>query len=377
MVAVSAPAGTLSQSPWRARVGEFLAVGGLTPFLFLIAWEMRSAYGFETTQYAWGFSFFYLAFVINDPHFAVTYFLFYREFKRRAFGDAFTPWQRVRYWISGVIAPIALLCWGVFALATKSAPALGLLIQLMFVLVGWHYVKQGFGVMITLAARRGVRFSPMERRTVLAHCLLGWAYAWASPFDPGREVEEKGVVYRTLTHPHGLLAITQLAFFASVVPLVIVLVRKRVREGRLPILTPLMAMLCSVWVWSIYSSANPIVVYALPALHSIQYLYFVWLISRNEGKEREGPPHFEMSAAVRVGVLAMSALGLGLVLFHIGPLALDDLFVPHKSAALQTDLGPTPYFAALYAFVNLHHYFMDWVIWRRDNPLTRYLVATS
>ena len=38
-------------------------------------------------------------------------------------------------------------------------------------------------------------------------------------------------------------------------------------------------------------------------------------------------------------------------------------------------LGPTPFFAAIYAFVNLHHYFMDNVIWRRENPLTRYLQA--
>jgi hypothetical protein len=40
-------------------------------------------------------------------------------------------------------------------------------------------------------------------------------------------------------------------------------------------------------------------------------------------------------------------------------------------------MGATPYFAALYTFVNLHHYFMDHVIWRRDNPLTRYLRAPS
>jgi len=36
-------------------------------------------------------------------------------------------------------------------------------------------------------------------------------------------------------------------------------------------------------------------------------------------------------------------------------------------------LGPTPYFAAIFAFVNIHHYVMDHVIWRRDNPETRYL----
>ena len=36
-------------------------------------------------------------------------------------------------------------------------------------------------------------------------------------------------------------------------------------------------------------------------------------------------------------------------------------------------LGETPYFAAIFVIVNIHHYFMDHVIWRRDNPDTRYL----
>ena len=74
----------------------------------------------------------------------------------------------------------------------------------MFLLVGWHYVKQGFGVLTVLSARRGVRWSDGERRVILAHCFAGWAYAWASPADPGRLVEEKGVVYRALAHPRGL-----------------------------------------------------------------------------------------------------------------------------------------------------------------------------
>lgn len=359
--------------PWRARLGEFFAVGGITPFLFPLSWLMRRKLGLDDAQYAAGFCTFYAAFVINDPHFAVTYFLFYRDAKARAFGRAFAPVQRVRYLLAGIVVPLALLAWAVTALAAKSASTLGWLIQLMFLLVGWHYVKQGFGVMMTLSARRGVRFDARERWAILAHCFAGWAYAWASPFDPGREVEEKGVVYTTLAHPHGLERLTQVIFLATILPLAFVLLRKRLREGRLPLFTPLTAMLCSVWSWSIYSSIDPVAVYVLPALHSIQYLYFVWLVTRNEGREREGPPAFELSARVRVGILAASALGLGWVLFHGAPTALDDLLVPHKRLALQTDLGPTPYFAALYAFVNIHHYFMDWVIWRRDNPLTRYL----
>jgi hypothetical protein len=181
------------------------------------------------------------------------------------------------------------------------------------------------------------------------------------------------VVYTTIAHPHGLERLTFLVLLASAAWLLVVLVQKWRREGRLPILTPLTALLSSVWIWSIYSSVDPLVVYAIPALHSAQYLYFVWLMKGNEAKEREGPPWFERAASTRLALLAAGALGLGWVLFHGAPSALDDFLVPKRSRF--TDLGATPYFAALFAVVNIHHYFMDWVLWRRDNPRTAYLLG--
>ena len=355
----------------RASVAEFLLVGGATPLLFAASWLLRRTLGLDSADLAVGFLFFYGAHVINDPHFAVTYLLFYGSARRRALGGTLGPLPRVRYAFAGLVVPVTLAIWAGTALATRSACSLGLMIQLMFLLVGWHYVKQGFGVMTVLAARRGVRFLPYERLTILAHCYAGWAYAWASPWDPGKEVEEKGVVYTTIAHPAWLENATHVVFLASAVLLLGVLAQKWRREGRLPILTPLTALLSSIWAWSIYSSIDPLVVYAVPALHSVQYLYFVWLMKGNEAREREGPPWFERSAGVRVGFLAVAALGLGWVLFHGAPAALDDLLVPRR--ARFTDLGATPYFAALFAFVNIHHYFMDSVVWRRENPETRYL----
>jgi hypothetical protein len=71
---------------------------------------------------------------------------------------------------------------------------------------------------------------------------------------------------------------------------------------------------------------------------------------------------------VRLAELALSALVLGWVLFHGLPGLLD-------GAPDGSELGPTPYLAAIFAFVNLHHYFTDGVIWRRDNPETRYLLT--
>ena len=358
---------------WTSRLVEFFLVGGATPLFFPLSWFVRRRFGLDPSEYAIGFLTFHAAFVINDPHFAVTYLLFYKNARARLFGDVFRPAQRLRYLVAGFLVPLVLGAWAILGLATRSAYTLGLLIQLMFFLVGWHYVKQGFGVFTVLASRRGVRFSLRERIVILAHCFSGWAHAWASPFDPGREVEEKGVVYLTLAHPPGLERITQVVFFATTLPLIVVLVKKWRREGRLPILTPLVALLCSVWSWSIYSGIDPLVRYVIPALHSVQYLYFVWLLKNNEAREREGPPFFERAAAVRVGILAVSALGLGLFLFHLAPSALDAVMAPRRGVDPSDWMGPTPYFAALYAFVNIHHYFMDFVIWRRENPETRYL----
>jgi hypothetical protein len=367
------PLALRSSLPARGLVGrlvEFMLVGGLTPLLFPLAWLLRTALGVDDAELAVGFTFFYAAHLINDPHFAVTYVLFYADFRSRAWGDAFAARQRVRYLVSALLVPLALGVWALSSLWGRSAYSLGLLIQLMFLLVGWHYVKQGFGILSVLAARRGVRFSVRERRVLLAHCYAGWAYAFASPHDPGRRLEEKGLAYLTIAHPPWLERATQALFVLSFVVLLTVLIHKRVREGRLPLMAPLTGFLCSIWAWSVYSSIDPLVRYAVPALHSLQYLYMVWLLKGNQARERELDPWFEPSVAARLTVLALSAVGLGFVLFHGAPELLDHTLVSREHARA---LGPTPYFAALYAFVNIHHYFMDTVIWRQDNPLTRYL----
>jgi hypothetical protein len=354
-----------------SRASEFLLTGGATLLLLPLCWLLPRALGFERAELTVGFLTFYGAHVINDPHFAVTYLLFYRDVKARLTSPQTPRAQRLRYLFAGFVAPLALLLWGGTALATHSARSLGALTQLMFLLVGWHYVKQGFGVVTVLSARRGQSYGHGERRVLLAHCFAGWAYAWASPFDAGRSVEEKGVVYSTWMHPHWLEPMTRIAFFLSVAPLVFMLVRKWRREAKL-VLAPVFGLLCSVWLWTVYSGLDPLFMYVIPALHSLQYLYFVWLLKRNQARAHEGPPGFGRPAGVVVGAWAAAAVGLGVVLFHLLPSALDGALVDAR-AARSSDLGPTPYFAALFALVNLHHYFMDFVLWRRENAETQYL----
>ena len=362
------------RSVWRARLVEFLVVGGATLVLLPLAWLYRQSAGLASSEYTISFVAFYAAFVINDPHFAVTYLLFYKDVKRRALGDVFGRAQRVRYWVAGFIVPLVLGVWAMGALTTASAHGLGLMIQLMFFLVGWHYVKQGFGVLTVLSARRGVRYSSFERNAVLIHCFAGWAHAWASPADPGNRFMEKGIVYTSIPHPPGLELFTKIVFLLSAVLVVFAFGRKWRREGRLPPLAPLTGLFVSVWLWSVYSSLDPLMVYLIPGLHSIQYLYFVWLLGRNEARAHQGPPDFKGTVRVRLGILAASALGLGWLLFHGAPEFLDGVVLGSSGDSEPiAGLGPTPLFAALFTIVNIHHYFMDHVIWRRENPETRYL----
>jgi hypothetical protein len=358
----------------RGRLAEFMVVGGFTFVLLPLAWLLRAAVGFDASELAVGFTMFHLAYVLNDPHFTVTYFLFYKDMRRRTFDASYSRAQRARYIVSGFVVPALLVVWAAIAIALRSAQALGWMLQLMFLLVGWHYAKQGFGVLTVLSARRGVSLDVRERTVILAHCFAAWAYAWANPSVPAGDYEEKGVVYRALAHPQWLEVASGIALAASTVALAWVLVRRWRRERRLLPLAPLACFLVTIWWWTIYSSADPFVRYMIPALHSLQYFYFVWLMRRNEAREAEGPPSFGRPVAVRVGQLALSALALGWLLFRGVPTFLDDAIAVRFRRAPGADaLGPTPFFAAFFVVVNLHHYFMDHVIWRRENPDTRYL----
>jgi hypothetical protein len=361
-----------SRLPPPAPTLEFMLTGGATLLLLPLCLVLQRALGLDRAELAVGFLTFHAAHLVNDPHFAVTYLLFYRNIRENLTSPQLPLAQRLRYVLAGFVAPLALVLWAAGGLLAESSPALGALTQTMFLLVGWHYVKQAFGVVTVLSARRGHRFESNERRALLLHCFSGWAYAWASPFDPGRVVEEKGVVYATWSHPYWLEPLTRSVFFASLLPLGWLLARKWRKEGSL-VWAPLAGMLCSVWLWTVYSGLDPLFMYLIPALHSLQYLYFVWLLRRSHAHAHEGPPAFGKPVKTVLGAWAAGSIGLGLILFHWLPGALDALFVDVRRARFS-DLGATPYFAASFAVVNLHHYFMDFVIWRRDHAEARWLL---
>ena len=372
-------AGELEHAVPSSRAAELLLGGGGTLLVLPLCWWLRAALGLSDGELLIGAFAFHAASLINDPHFSVTYLLFYRDVRARAFGPAYRGAQRLRYWFAGVAVPAVLALWAAWAVAWDAPRALGAMIQLMFILVGWHYVKQGFGVLSVLSARRGVRWALGERRVLLAHCLAGWAYAWASPFDPGTRSVVHGVLYTTWPHPPGLLLGARIAFFGSALVALSMVARKWRRERRPPALGPLACFAISIWVWTVYTRVDPLLAYLIPALHSLQYLYFVGLLSGGRARAAAGPPSFRGSVRRQLSVLGLSAVALGWLLLRGAPAWLDSLLVLPASAdpRAMAAVGPSPYLAAFTAVVNVHHYFMDSVIWRREDAETRYLVSDA
>lgn len=370
----------LTQEPQRGKsVGEFLITGGATLLLIPLALLYRNAVGLDHAEYIVSFAAFYAAYVINDPHFAVSYMLFYKNIKARTFGAEFSGAQRVRYLVSGFLVPALLVGWITVAFVQQSSQILGGMVQLMFFLVGWHYVKQGFGVLTVLSGRRGVRFLPYERLVFLTHCFSGWAYAWTSPREMGGNYEEHGVVYTALSHPAGLEQVTLFVFVASCVALVAAVVARIRRGDALPPLAASTGFLMSIWLWTVYSGFDPLIAYVIPGLHSLQYWYFVYLLKKNEGQSPEFAAS-PFSLPTRLGLFFATAVVLAWLGFTGVPWVLDENFAATtaKMGVLSADvstigLGATPYVAAFATFINIHHYFMDHVIWRRENPDTRFL----
>lgn len=114
------------------RVVEFLLVGGGTIVLFPLAFLLRKVVGLDDAELTVGFLTFYGAYVINDPHFAVTYLLFYKDVRRRARGEGRGWAQRARYVMAGFVVPVVLAVWAVVSIARHSGRTLGWMVQLFF-----------------------------------------------------------------------------------------------------------------------------------------------------------------------------------------------------------------------------------------------------
>ena len=119
--------------------------------------------------------------------------------------------------------------------------------------------------------------------------------------------------------------------------------------------------LVAFWTWWIPGVSPPFFTSVMPAFHAVQYMPFIYRVeSRRPGRTTLG-----------MWLLFPAFLAVSWLTFVV-PGYTDGYF--HNTATF----GGAYFVVASAAFFNIHHYFIDNVVWRRDNPDTkRYLFEAS
>jgi hypothetical protein len=123
----------------------------------------------------------------------------------------------------------------------------------------------------------------------------------------------------------------------------------------------------AMFVWWIPAAFNPTFFVLVPMFHSLQYLPFATKVEQGRIAARHPA---RRSRTRRFAVTAVAVCGAAWLLFEIGPDLADS--ASHSS----TKLGVFFFAAMVPVLVNIHHYFIDHVIWRRSEPeVFEYLTA--
>ena len=304
-----------------------------------------------------------VAHFINNPHFAHSYHLFYRDFTRRGFAAEYPREWRIRYLIAGIAVPLALIGFFLWCLLTKNARALGYSVNLMFFTVGWHYVKQGYGMLMLDSVLKRRFFTEAEKQVLLWNAYAVWFLSWLLGNAMAYKSDYWGIAYYSFATPEPIMTAIEIITGLSSAAVLVMLARKWLATRMLPPINGLVGYTVALYLWLLYR--DPVLTLVFPALHSIQYMVVVWRYELNYQQAQTGGTRNPVRFGLRMGLFYAIALGLGYVGFWLGP-----NWLATAAPSLIEGVGDYAFLLAAWIFINVHHYFLDSVVWRKGNPET-------
>ena len=374
-----------------ARALDFWLLGGasIVVWLFLaVAQYGKAEYFFINQRFLQiGAAFSLLTLVCNHPHFMASYALAYGR------GSKFC-WH---HWFCLIFVPvflIALFCVAYFNLnetsleaswkinsffshlgigfrfgeaQTVGAEILGISVWLMYFTVGWHYSKQVFGCAMVYANYDAYPLNSNQRR-VLKMGLFGVAFysfchlifRWKnySPFTP--HFQFLGLSITELGFPLWLEFVSKIWLFLGAMAIIVfIFIRNYISFKKLPSLNFLVPIVSFFIWWVPLFTQREFYYLIVPFFHSLQYLPFAYRM------EIEAKPH-KTSFGFRLGLLLLA----GFLSFEVIPGFMDMHFSQNNTS---TALFFTIAFAV---FINVHHFFLDSVLWRfKDSSIRDVLLS--
>lgn len=308
---------------------------------------------------------FYIAFLVNNPHFAHSYQLFYAQFAAHLRDPQAGLPTKARFIVCGALVPLALVAWFAAAYAARNPAMVAHAVVAMFFLVGWHYVKQGYGVLITLSARRGIYYEPLTKRVLTLNVYMVWIYALIRANGVASQHRYYDIPYTTFDLPDGLAPLALAAIVATGGASLALLLREWIVARKPVCINGLTGYIAACYLWTAIPYINPLYFLFVPLFHSLQYMPFVYSYKSGQiALDRTAAPAQSLWRAppVRLIAFALTGIALGAVFMDLAPKHLDGVQNAHAPLFTQNFFLMT-----FLLFINIHHYFIDHAFWRRDN----------
>jgi len=316
---------------------DFLLIGGGSILLFLFVLPLfhdgtRTARIVEVGLW--------LTWLGNWPHFSATSY--------RLYGRA----EHLRqYPITAVAAPLIVLV-GALACFLWPTEVSGYFVKLFLFWSPYHYSGQTLGISLLYGRRAGHRPGSWERSLLSA-----FIYGTFLMRTLGAEVGTRGSVYYGVQVPSfGVPAWLAAGFsagtYACGVALFAVVAVRALRTGKPP---PFLYLLLPVtqYVWFVVAGAKPGYAEFVPFFHGLQYLVIAWAMQIKEQADRSPTsPTLRFLGVESARWFALNVLG-GAALFYA---------LPHLVA--RTGVGLSLATAVILSAVQIHHFFVDGVIWK-------------
>jgi hypothetical protein len=293
-----------------------------------------------------------LVWVCNYPHFAATN---YRLYHSRA--------SIAQYPLTSYVTPIVVVAAvvGCYLSPNSIAP---LFIKLYLLWSPYHFSGQTLGITILYARRSGFVIDGWLRRCLTAFIFLTFVVQNARAEVGLRVNAFYGVAYPTLGVPAWLPeTLSKIMWFALAATIAMLLWRIVNGGQRVPPIVLLPAF--TQYVWFMATPAGQFA-YMVPFFHSLQYLLIAWSVQLKEGlNERKRDPSVRYVWSESTRWMAVNIAG-GYVLFWA---------LPHLGSHLGKSLAFST--AVMLTAIQIHHFFVDGVIWRLHNPAVRSPLSSS
>ena len=371
---------TITNKYLYGPVADNLLLGGgsIIALIFLAIFLQPTQAEYETTVSI----FLALSVLINYPHFAQSYMLFYTDYKEKIKGTNIPFSLRIRYILYGIPVPLLIAGYFGYFLIYPHQDLLIFSIYAMAFFVGWHYVKQGYGMIILDSVLKKSFFSATEKKILLINAYVGWlsSFAWIASSETSY-TNMFGLNYQKLHlhYPEELRFLALFAIICSTLPTIIILVQTLIKKGKDAPWCGIMAYITSIYIWLFVAQINPLFLIVIPAFHSLQYSAVVskYILNKHQDINDAAPKYSFLSLTLRAHHVQLMKFYLySIVLGWAGFWGASYLLSPFVTPFEGFD-GINIFIIMTTVFINIHHYFLDNVLWRKENTsVKQYLFKT-